>query len=84
MNFLIPSSASRASACSTEYLPGEPLLTPLFSHPLWRSLSHAASRGAAFNFGDFYCLARPFTILRKGGFCRKNRLGLTWFFTHII
>ena len=62
MNFLAVSSASRASAGSTEYLPGEALLTPLFSPPLWRSLFHAASRGAAFNLGDFYCLARTLTI----------------------
>jgi hypothetical protein len=47
---------------STEYLPGEPLFTPLFSHPLCRPLFHAASRGAAFNLGDFFHLARTLTI----------------------
>ena len=55
------SSASRASACSTEGLPGESLFTPLFSPPPRRLFIHAASRASvsseAFNLSKANCSA---------------------------
>jgi hypothetical protein len=58
----VTSSASRASAGSTEYLPGESLFTPLFKAPCCRSPIGAALRVAVFQNRDMSapsCRVRP-------------------------